>query len=452
MVTQSAPAPLGLIIDPDGDTVQSLSTLLTDKGFEVLHCSSIAESRAALKDKASTTAVAFVALDLPDGDGLELLGEESLLQDHTDVALMHHDDDPARAQRGIREQASYFFRKPLDTEFVSELLEDISQEYEQQRTKAGVDDSVAIDQFGMMRGNSPAMRKLYRVVRKVAPSNATVLVVGESGTGKELAAQTLHQMSGSSGPFVAMNCGAIASELAESELFGHEKGSFSGAERRHAGYFERAEGGTLLLDEVGEMPLDLQVKLLRVLETGKFRRVGGTQDLTMNVRFLAATNRDPETAIRDGLLREDLYFRIAQFCLRMPPLRERERDVAGLAHAFLHELNAEHDSAKRFSHDAIEAIVAYPWPGNVRELKSAVERAYILAEQTLEPEHLPEGQIEQAGEYLRISVGESLHQTEKQQILATIDACDGNKKEAAEALGIALKTLYNKLKEYDEDD
>lgn len=451
MVTQGAAAPLGLIVDADQETVDALSELLAAKGFSTLHCGTLAEASETLEVHADALAVAFIDLDLPDGEGLELLGKNSLLRDHTDVALIHRHDDPARTQRGIREQASYFFRKPLDAVFIGELLEDIGRECAQKASGNAVDNSVAIDQFGMMRGNSPAMRKLYRVVRKVAPSSATVLVVGESGTGKELAAQTLHQMSGVAGPFVAMNCGAIASELAESELFGHEKGSFSGAERRHAGYFERAEGGTLLLDEVGEMPLDLQVKLLRVLETGKFRRVGGTEDLSMNVRFVAATNRDPEAAIQEGLLREDLYFRIAQFCLRMPPLRERDRDIAGLAHAFLNELNTEHGTAKRCSPDAIAAIEDYAWPGNVRELKSAVERAFILAEDALEPQHLPEGQIEQAGEFLRISVGESLQQTEKQQILATIEACNGNKKAAAETLGIALKTLYNKLKEYERD-
>jgi DNA-binding NtrC family response regulator len=295
------------------------------------------------------------------------------------------------------------------------------------------------------------MRKLYRTIRKVAGTEATVLLVGESGTGKELAAQTIHEMSGLTGPFVAMNCGAISAELAESELFGHEKGSFSGAHKQHAGYFERAEGGTLLLDEIGEMSMDLQVKLLRVLETRKYRRVGGTQDIAMSVRFISATNREPEAAIQEGLLREDLYFRIAQFVLKMPPLRSRGKDITGLAQFMLNELNEINGTAKYFSEESQSAILGYPWPGNVRELKSAIERAYIMADQQLQNEHFPDGQIDlhEPGDYLGVSVGESLEHTERKQIIATLEALDGDKKAAADSLGISLKTLYNRLNEYD---
>ncbi|MCB1703704.1 MAG: sigma-54-dependent Fis family transcriptional regulator [Halioglobus sp.] len=427
---------------------------MQERGLDPVVCHDLAAATAVLRERADTIAVAFIALDLPDGGGLDLLGESSLFSDDTEIALMHSEDDPLRARQGIAQQASYFFCKPLDDVFIGELLDDIKQDLSTQAMEQAEVSNCAVDQFGLLRGNSAPMRKLYRMIRKVAATDATVLLVGESGTGKELAAQTLHQMSGLSGPFVAMNCGAIAAELAESELFGHEKGSFSGAHKQHAGYFERAEGGTLLLDEIGEMSMDLQVKLLRVLETRKYRRVGGTQDHEMNVRFVSATNREPEAAIRDGLLREDLYFRIAQFVLKMPPLRTRGKDITGLAQHLLNELNEVNGTAKTFSASSQAAILEYPWPGNVRELKSAVERAYIMAEQQLESEHFPDGQIDlgEPENYLTVSVGETLEHTEKKQIIATLEALDGDKKAAADSLGISLKTLYNRLNEYESPD
>jgi two-component system, NtrC family, response regulator HydG len=440
-----------LIVDVNSPHTEVLQTLLVKRGLPPVVCHTLADARALLEKQSRNFAVAFVALDLEDGEGLELLGESTPFYEDTEIALMHDVDDPVRARRGIALQASYFFCKPLDEKFVGELLEDIQQDWSAQSEAGGEVINCAVDQFGLLRGNSSPMRKLYRVIRKVAATDATVLLVGESGTGKELAAQTIHQMSGLEGPFVAMNCGAISAELAESELFGHEKGSFSGADRQHAGYFERAEGGTLLLDEIGEMSLDLQVKLLRVLETRKFRRVGGSKDISMNVRFVSATNRDPETAIHEGLLREDLYFRIAQFALKMPPLRSRGSDIRGLAQYLLNELNDTNDTAKYFSEESLSALQSYPWPGNVRELKSAIERAYIMADQQLEREHFPDGQIDlvEAGDYLRVSVGASLEQTEKKQIMATLESFDGDKKAAADSLGISLKTLYNRLNEYE---
>lgn len=439
-----------LIIDSDSDSTRMLQSLMQERGLNPVVCHDLASARAVLRARADNIAVAFITLDLPDGGGLELLGDSSGFCDATEIALMHTEDDPQRARQGIAQKASYFFCKPLDHVFITELLDDIKHDLSTQAIDKTKIPNCAVDQFGLLRGNSAPMRKLYRMIRKVAATDATVLLVGESGTGKELAAQTLHQMSGLNGPFVAMNCGAISAELAESELFGHEKGSFSGAHKQHAGYFERAEGGTLLLDEIGEMSMDLQVKLLRVLETRKYRRVGGAEDHEMNVRFVSATNCDPEAAIREGLLREDLYFRIAQFVLKMPPLRARGNDIMGLAQHMLNELNEEHGTAKRFSASSQNAILEYPWPGNVRELKSAVERAYIMAEQQLEREHFPDGQIDlgEPENYLSVSVGETLEHTEKKQIIATLAAFDGDKKAAADSLGISLKTLYNRLNEY----
>lgn len=251
--------PCCLIVDADAKHTPVLEALMSAQGFETFVCASVGEARTVLKRQADSIAAAFIALDLPDGEGLELLGESSQFSDVTDIILMHEVDDPVRATLGIKQQASYFFCKPLDEDFLSGLLDDIKSDWTAESLTATESLNHAVDQFGFLRGSSRPMHKLYRTIRKIAATNATVLLIGESGTGKELAAETLHQMSGVDGPFITMNCGAISAEIAESELFGHEKGSFSGADRQHAGYFEAAEGGTLLLDEIGEMSLDLQV-------------------------------------------------------------------------------------------------------------------------------------------------------------------------------------------------
>lgn len=451
-ITTAYTEPCSVIVDADSDHTRLLETLLLEAGLAPIVCRSLAEARETLTGRAQSVAAAFIALDLPDGAGLELLGHPGLFGAQTDIALMHDVDDPVRAALGIQLQASYFFCKPLDMVFVSDLLTEIKQEWVVDTAENKVLRTCALDQFGLLRGSSPSMRNLYRVIRKIARTKATVLLVGESGTGKELAAQTLHQMSGLSGPFVAVNCGAISADLAESELFGHEKGSFSGADRRHAGYFERAEGGTLMLDEIGEMSLTLQVKLLRVLETRTYRRVGGTKDIAMDVRFITATNRDPAVAVRQKRLREDLYFRIAHLSLEMPPLRERCGDVVGLAQYFLTEFNAVNGTRKYFSEDFLQSIAEYSWPGNVRELKNTIERAYIMADQQLKCDYFPDAHIDldDSGAYLRVSVSSSLEQNVKQHILASLNAVGGDKKEAADNLGISLKTLYNRMKKYDE--
>ncbi|MBT8139923.1 MAG: sigma-54 dependent transcriptional regulator [Gammaproteobacteria bacterium] len=446
-----APEYCSLVVDEDAAHSQVLENILRDVGLNPMLCSTLADAHRFLDNVGDKLLAAFIALDLPDGEGLELLQHQSL--EDADVALMHHCDDPVRARRGIKLNASYFFCKPLDQPFIANLLQDIREERLSAAASAErhAHDHV-VDQFGLLRGSSKKMRKLYRMLRKVAPSNASVLLVGESGTGKELAAQTIHELSAVEGPFVAMNCGAIPAELAESELFGHEKGAFSGAQNQHAGFFERADGGTLLLDEIGEMDMDLQVKLLRVLESRRFRRVGGEKELEMTARIVAATNRDPQEAIAEGLLREDLYFRIAQFPLNIPPLRDRGDDALGLALHFLHELNLEHGVEKALAPAAIEAIQKYPWPGNVRELRSAVQRAHIMASSKIEAEHFPEAQAAadvDDGDYLTVSVGASLEDAERKLIYATLEATEGNKTAAAEKLGISLKTLYNRLKEYE---
>jgi len=305
------------------------------------------------------------------------------------------------------------------------------------------------------------MQQLYEQISKVAPTEVTVLLIGESGTGKELAAQAIHDFSRRrKGPFLAVNCGAISPNLIESEMFGHEKGSFTGAERQHKGYFERADGGTLFLDEITEMPLDLQVKLLRVLETGLFMRVGTNREIACDVRVLAATNRDPERAVAAGRLREDLYHRLNVIPLRLPPLRERGRDVELIAQGFLAQLNAQSRTEKVFTPEALAAMRRYDWPGNVRELRNYVQRAYIMADgdrieaSAIDLPLLPDQASRAsrtgpgAGAQVSIPVGVSLAEADRRLIVATLQQCGGVKKHTAEVLGISLKTLYNRLSEY----
>jgi len=307
-------------------------------------------------------------------------------------------------------------------------------------------------------GDSAPMQEVFRLIERVGPTEASVLLTGESGCGKELAAQWIHDRSQRrGGPFVAINCGAIPSGLIEAELFGFEKGSFTGALRGHAGVFERANGGTLLLDEVTEMPLDMQTRLLRVLETRKFYRVGANVEVSTDVRVIAATNRCPLQAVQSGQLREDLLYRLAVFPIELPPLRSRGNDVDALAEHFLYELNAQAGTQKRFTALARMTLKQHNWPGNVRELRNCVERAFILGDQWLELAPL----IQQAGpkagdadndrERLNIRVGSRILDMERSLIEATLDYFQGNKRRAADALGCSLKTLYNKLNGYSQD-
>jgi DNA-binding NtrC family response regulator len=299
------------------------------------------------------------------------------------------------------------------------------------------------------------MQEVFRLIERVGPTEASVLLTGESGSGKELAAQSIHECSPRRGrPFVAINCGAIPAGLIEAELFGYEKGSFTGAVRAHAGVFERAQGGTLLLDEVTEMPLDMQTRLLRVLETRKYYRVGASTEYSSDVRVIAATNRCPLQAVQNGNFREDLLYRLAVFPVHMPPLRSRGDDVALLAEHFLAELNAQARSQKRLSALARMTLKQHPWPGNVRELKNCIERAFILGDTVLELAPLIQGAIVHNGdsasdrERLDIRVGSRIHDMERSLIEATLDYFKGNKRRAADALGCSLKTLYNKLNGY----
>jgi DNA-binding NtrC family response regulator len=307
----------------------------------------------------------------------------------------------------------------------------------------------ALGRYGPLYGGSAPMQEVYRRIGKVAPTLATVLITGESGSGKEVVARTVHDRSARArAPFVAVNCGAIPGTLIEAELFGYEKGAFTGAARQHRGCFERAEGGTLFLDEITEMAPEMQVRLLRVLETGRYVRVGGEEELRANVRVVAATNREPAQAVQEGRLREDLMYRIAVFPIALPALRDREGDAELLAEHFLRQLNEADGSDKAFSRQAIATIRAHRWPGNVRELKNAVQRAFILADEQVDLDFTGLACAEPVGNCLRVQVGTPLAEIERQAIYATLDLCNGNKRRCAEMLGVSLKTLYNRLSEY----
>ncbi len=313
--------------------------------------------------------------------------------------------------------------------------------------------AAVIPRCGELYGASAPMQNLFQLIEKVAPTRANVLVSGESGTGKELVAAEIHRLSRERDkPFIAINCGAVSPQLIEAELFGHERGSFTGAVRMHKGCFERAAGGTLFLDELTEMSPEMQIKLLRVLETGRFCRVGADDEIKVKVRVIAATNRDPQQAVEAGLLRSDLYYRLAVFPITMPSLSERGDDVELLAKLFLQRLNDEEDTNKTLSRSSRRLLREHHWPGNVRELKNVVHRAYILADQELDlslavgPSRPMVAPV--ATDCITFPLGSKLADAEQRLIFATLGYCGGNKTQTAEVLGVSLKTLYNRLNEY----
>jgi two-component system, NtrC family, response regulator HydG len=440
-----------LVVDDDADFRDSLALLVAREGFTVAEAASIEEARAQLKEHPPD--VMFVDLKLPDGSGDELLATEE--GPHPDFVVISGNATIEAAVDALRQGALDFLTKPVDRGRLYAILAHVVRTRELRSKVSNLRSELRhLGRFGPMVGRSPAMQRIYELITKVAPTRASILITGESGTGKELVSETVHQMSPrSEGPFLAVNCGAVAPNVIESELFGHERGSFTGADRGRKGYFEEADGGTLLLDEITEMSADLQVKLLRVIATGKLIRVGASEPITVDVRVIAATNRDPEKAIRQGRLREDLYYRLNVFQIDVPPLRERGDDILMLAEHFLNEFNARESVSKRWSERALRRLQNYNWPGNVRELRNVVERAALLSGDVIEDPGLPEGALEPAaapgnGSSLVVRVGSPLAEVERTMILATLRQVRGDKREAARRLGISLKTLYNRLSVY----
>jgi DNA-binding NtrC family response regulator len=444
--------PRALVIDPNANAARDIARLCQSAGFDTVCAADLSEAEAA--DLVASD-IAFVDA----GFGIDVL-QQLAAEDLADTELFATADteDTQLAEQCVRAGYSFFLVKPVAEQQVAAVLSDIAAEVHSDMAAGETESPEAGStmQFGLLRGSAKGMRKLFRTLRKVAPTDTSVLVVGESGTGKELVAETLHQLSNrSDAPYLTVNCAAIAENLIESELFGHEKGSFSGAHKAHSGFFERANGGTLFLDEVTEMAAETQAKLLRVLESGQVRRVGGAQPIDIDVRIVAATNRDPQRAVTDGVLREDLFYRLAHISLHLPPLRRRAGDKVGLALHFLRQLNERHGTALSFSDDAVAAINAFEWPGNVRELRHAVERAYILSDDVIREADLalqtPGPDVLSAGD-ITLPFGMSIADAERRIILANLEHNEGDKPLTAEQLGISLKTLYNRLSTYEADD
>jgi two-component system, NtrC family, response regulator AtoC len=455
--------PHALIVDDDNGFQDAVSEVVREFGFSVDQADSLRTARGLIERKIPD--VALVDLSLPDGRGSDLFRD---LTDASDVVMITGNATLDSAVQALREGATDYLVKPVDLQRLRAVLSNVARRSE---LREEVDHLRAelreLGRFGSLVGSSIPMQALYDAISRVAPTSASVLIQGESGTGKELIAETIHRLSRRRKQrFVAVNCGAISPQLIESELFGHEKGSFTGASRTHRGYFEQAAGGTLFLDEITEMPQELQVKLLRVLETGRVTRVGAEQDIEAEVRILAATNRDPQQAVDEGKLRQDLLYRLAVFPLVVPPLREREGDIDLLAQHFLGEMNREEGTEKHFTAEALETLRKRVWHGNVRELKNVAERSFIMADEAIDASCIPAerpGAVPlrseaapaiasdhgaDAGGTVEIAPGTSIDEAERRLIIATLEAFDGNKEKAAGVLQISLKTLYNRLKEY----
>jgi DNA-binding NtrC family response regulator len=408
---------------------------------------------------ALSPSIVITDLKMPRLGGIELL--EKIAGDSQTVAVIVVTAQGTidSAVQAMRMGAYDYVTKPIDTSRLRTILQNASAllgtRVELEVTRRKLRDAGSL---GSLVGPSKKMQEIFRLIEMVAPSTASVLITGASGTGKELVARTIHELSPRRPrPFVAINCAAIPETLIESEIFGHEKGAFTGALERRTGCFELAEGGTLLLDEIGEMPIATQAKLLRVLEDRKLRRLGSKVETTVDVRVLAATNKVPEEAVARGELRNDLYYRLNVFNIHMPPLRDHREDISDLVHTLLAEMSAKHGRrVATVSEAVLNAFRNHTWPGNVRELRNTLERAVIVCEAAVvETKHLPPGfghtpvrpSVDDA-DSIRVGVGTTVGEAERLLIIKTLESTNNNKTRAADILGISLKTLHNKLKEY----
>jgi DNA-binding NtrC family response regulator len=441
-------SPRALVVDDDPGLLLGLAELVRREGFSVASAGSLEQAREEIA--ATRPDILLVDLRLPDGNGLDLL---ACFEPATapELVLITGDASVETAVDALRRGAIDYLTKPVDFGRIRMALANVTRTLRMKGEIGTLRSELRkLGRFGPLIGTSPAMQAVYDLIGRVAPTDASVLISGETGTGKEVVALTIHSLSRrSKEAFLPVNCGAISANLIESELFGHERGSFTGADRSHKGYFERALRGTLFLDEITEMPLELQVRLLRVLETATVTRVGGNESIKVDVRILAATSLRVDEAVASSKLRADLLYRLNVFPIALPPLRERGHDVELLAEQCLSELNAASGTAKRFTPECLEGLRRHSWPGNVRELKNAIERAFILAEEDVGVDSLPLGVTEAApASSVVMQVGAPIAEMQRRFILATLDQCDGDKKKAAKVLKISLKTLYNRLNEY----
>ena len=522
-----------LVVEDDENSADLLSTFARSEGFNASIASSLAEARQQLI--VHKPGIVLLDLGLPDGSGMDLFSDENLRGD-AEIVLITGNASVETSVQALRLGAADYLIKPVSLKLLRTVLTRLadaplrgaatpaavagekpegatapSAAAARQAGSAEEAPSRGSDNFGGMYGVSQAMRDVFTQIERVARTSVSVFIVGESGTGKELVAESIHRFSHrKNGPFEAVNCGAISAQLIESELFGHEKGSFTGAIKQHKGFFERASGGTLFLDEITEMPLDLQVKLLRVLETGTFSRVGSDSPLRSDVRVVAATNRQPINAVREGKLREDLYYRLNVFQIGLPPLRERLEDLPLIARHFLAQYAKREGRKLSITDAAIDVLRSYHWPGNVRELRNFIHRTAIMVDDkaidadalppfdaqnvvgsgtmaerypitqpestgSAAPAHpagavaadanvstavLDEVDSRTAGSVLEeaeggdqmpvvpVRVGSTIADAERNLIIATLAYCDGAKERTADMLGISLKTLYNRLRAY----
>jgi DNA-binding NtrC family response regulator len=445
-----------LIVDDEEPARQGLTALLARWGYDVDEAGDGQEALA--KAAAGLPSVVLSDLVMPKMDGLELLRALKTDVPFASVILLTGQGSIDTAVTAMREGAYDYLTKPVDVARLRLLIPKAAERGEALREVALLRRRLSqVWGMGRLVGTSAGMQEVYRLIEVAAPTTAPVLISGESGTGKELVARTLHDLSPrAKGPFVAVNCAAIPETLLESEIFGHEKGAFTGALERRPGCFELAHEGTIFLDEIAEMNPGTQAKFLRILQDGTVRRLGGRTEIKVDVRVLAATNKDPVKAIQEGSFREDLYYRLNVVSLVMPPLRDRRDDIPALVQAFMEEFNARYDKHIRaLDESVLSGLVAQSWPGNVRELRNTLERAIIVCENdTILPKHIPPSpslRLAEPGDgpdSVSFRVGTSLEDAEKALILKTLAANGNNKTRAADVLGISLKTLHNKLKTY----
>ncbi len=448
---RAASAERVLIVEDDPATRVGLVELVRTWGF--LTASANDGEDAVAQVTTFRPAIVVTDLVMPRMDGLQLLRTLREQASDASVVILTAQGTVETAVEAIKAGAYDYVTKPVDPQRLKILLDKIVERLETLREVKSLRRQLREQgSFGPLIGNSPEMRKVYQIIEQAAPTSASVLITGESGTGKELVAQTIHQLSPrATFPFVAINCAAIPETLLESEIFGHEKGAFTGAADRRQGCFELADRGTLFLDEIGEMTPATQVKLLRVLQERKFRRLGGRTEQSVDVRVLAATNVDPVEAVQKGKLREDLYYRLNVFAFRLPTLRERKEDLPLLIQAFINEFNQRNQKAiAGVDQQAMRMLEQYAWPGNVRELRNVIERATILAPGPfIEPKHLPPALSDeppvQHQPQVALAPGITVEEAERRLIMMTLEHTRDNKTRAAEILGISLKTLHNKL-------
>jgi DNA-binding NtrC family response regulator len=431
-----------LVVEDDADSARMLSALVSSNGYTASTVACLQDARRVIATRRPD--VVLLDLFLPDGNGMALLDDTHLLAD-TVVVLMTGHGSMASSIDALRRGAADYLVKPVDHARLRDVLQRRMPPAARRLQHPAAD----------MVGTSLAMQQVRAEIDRVAASNAPVLLYGESGTGKELAARGIHDRSRRAGlPFVPVNCGAFPTALVESLLFGHERGSFTGADRPHAGLFEQADGGTLFLDEFTELPAEVQVKLLRVLEDGRYRRLGSTRERHGDVRIVAATNRHPVDAVASGKLLQDLYWRVAVYEIGLPPLRERASDIPALARHLASEVSLHEGRAKRLSPGAVAELAGRRWAGNVRELRNAVYRAWIASPgDTIEAGSLPAphawpGAAAPAPAAAAPAAHLSLAEIERQHVLATWERCNRNREQTAAQLGISTKSLYNRLRSY----